>query len=63
VMFHTACGALGVEPHEALMVGDNYRNDGGAADAGARTLLLPLVPSGSLRGLDAVLALVDASAG
>jgi putative hydrolase of the HAD superfamily len=62
VMFQTACAAIGVEPHEALMVGDNYRNDGGAADAGLRTLLLPLVPSGSVRGLDAVLALVDASA-
>ncbi len=60
-MFHTACERLGVAPHEALMAGDNFRNDGGAADAGLRTLLLPLVPSGSARGLDAVVALVDAS--
>jgi HAD superfamily hydrolase (TIGR01509 family) len=61
VMFHAACEQLGVDAHEALMVGDNYRNDGGAADAGLRVLLLPMVPSGSHRGLDAVLALVDAS--
>ena len=61
-MFHTACARLGVEPHDALMGGDNYRNDGGAADAGLRTLLLPLVRSRSARGLAAVLALVDSSA-
>jgi HAD superfamily hydrolase (TIGR01549 family) len=60
IMFHTACERLGVDPPEAMMVGDNFRNDGGAADAGLRTLLLPMVQSGSVRGLDAVLALVDA---
>ena len=59
VLFHTACERLGVRPSQALMVGDNFRNDGGASDAGCRTLLLPLVPSGSERGLAAVLALVD----
>ena len=58
VLFRTACERLGVRPSQALMVGDNFRNDGGASDAGCRTLLLPLVPSGSDRGLDAVLALV-----
>lgn len=61
VLFHTACERLGVAPHEALMVGDNHRNDGGAIDAGLRTLLLPLVPSGTPRGLHAVVDLVDGS--
>ena len=60
VLFRTACERLGVEPAEALMVGDNHRNDGGAIDAGVRTLLLPLVPSGSPRGLSAVLGILDA---
>jgi HAD superfamily hydrolase (TIGR01509 family) len=59
ILFRTACERLGVRPSQALMVGDNFRNDGGASDAGCRTLLLPLVPSGSERGLGAVLALVD----
>lgn len=62
VLFETACERLGVAPAEALMVGDNHRNDGGAIDAGVRTLLLPLVPSGSPRGLAAVLGIIDASA-
>lgn len=60
VLFGAACDALGVEPAEALMVGDNHRNDGGAIDSGVRTLLLPLVPSGSPRGLSAVLGILDA---
>jgi putative hydrolase of the HAD superfamily len=58
VLFHTACERLGVEPAEALMVGDNHRNDGGAIESGLRTLLLPLVPSGTERGLVAVLRLL-----
>jgi len=61
ILFHTACERLGVRPSQALMVGDNFRNDGGASDAGCRTLLLPLVPSGSERGLDAVLDLAGTS--
>lgn len=61
VLFRTACERLEVEPAEALMVGDNHRNDGGAIDAGVRTLLLPLVPSGTPRGLAAVLGILDAS--
>jgi putative hydrolase of the HAD superfamily len=60
VLFRTACERLGVEPAEALMVGDNHRNDGGAIDSGVRTLLLPLVPSGTPRGLAAVLGVLDA---
>ncbi|WP_217238328.1 HAD family hydrolase [Streptomyces sp. AC555_RSS877] len=33
-LFATACAALGVEPQETLMVGDNRRADGGAAALG-----------------------------
>jgi HAD superfamily hydrolase (TIGR01509 family) len=62
VLFSAACEGCGVEPSEALMVGDNHRNDGGAIDAGVRTLLLPLVPTGTSRGLAAVLGVLDASA-
>jgi putative hydrolase of the HAD superfamily len=60
VLFHTACERLGVAPADALMVGDNHRNDGGAVEAGLRTLLLPLVPGDSPRGLGAVLGVLDA---
>ena len=43
------------------MVGDHVA-DGGAADAGLRTLLLPMTPTGSEHGLDAVLRFLDALA-
>jgi len=43
------------------MVGDHVA-DGGAADAGLRTLLLPMTPAGSEHGLDAVLRFLDALA-
>ena len=61
ILFEAACHGCGVEPSEALMVGDNYRNDGGAIDAGIRTLLLPLVPSDTPRGLAAVLGVLDST--
>jgi HAD superfamily hydrolase (TIGR01509 family) len=58
-MFLTATEALGVEPSDALMVGDTARTDGGAAAVRIATLILPrpeeLVP----RGLDVVLGLVE----
>lgn len=57
-IFLGACEALGVEPAAALMVGDHAAADGGAADAGIRTLLLPMSPAGTTHGLAAVLALV-----
>lgn len=57
-LFASACAALGVAPHEALMVGDNPRADGGACDLGMRTLLLPYSPAGADHGLSAVLDLV-----
>ncbi|HEY3060199.1 MAG TPA: HAD-IA family hydrolase [Chloroflexota bacterium] len=57
-MFRAALDAVGVAPHEALMVGDRARRDGGAVDAGITTLLLPPVPNGAARGLDLVLHMV-----
>jgi HAD superfamily hydrolase (TIGR01509 family) len=57
-IFAAACAALGVAPVEAVMVGDHAAADGGAADAGIRTLLIPMSPAGAPHGLDAVLRLV-----
>ena len=57
-MFETACSALGVDAADALMVGDNFRADGGAVELGMRTLLLPYTDPGVVHGLDAVLRLV-----
>ncbi len=57
-MFEAACSALDVAPQEALMVGDNFRADGGAVELGIRTLLLPYTEVGVEHGLDAVLRLV-----
>jgi HAD superfamily hydrolase (TIGR01509 family) len=57
-VFAAACAAVDVAPAEALMVGDHAAADGGAADAGIRTLLIPMSPPGAPHGLDAVLALV-----
>ena len=58
-LFRIALAVAGVRAEEALMVGDNHINDGAAIDVGIRTLLLPPAPSGSPRGLWAVLDLVD----
>lgn len=58
-IFAAACTAVGVAPADALMVGDHAAADGGAADAGIRTLLLPMSPAGEDHGLAAVLALVE----
>ena len=57
-MFEAACSALGVAAGDALMVGDNFRADGGAVELGVRTLLLPYTDPGVVHGLDAVLRLV-----
>ncbi len=57
-LFRIALDAIGLQPGEVLMVGDNQVNDGVAIDAGIMTLLLPQVPSGSPRGLSTVLELV-----
>jgi HAD superfamily hydrolase (TIGR01509 family) len=53
----TLAAAGDVPPTAALMVGDHAAADGGAADAGIRTLLLPMTPAGEDHGLAAVLAL------
>jgi HAD superfamily hydrolase (TIGR01509 family) len=58
-LFRIAMATAGVRADEVLMVGDNHVNDGAAIEVGIRTLLLPPVPSGSPRGLWAVLDLVD----
>jgi HAD superfamily hydrolase (TIGR01509 family) len=54
-IFHAACDALEVEPEHALMVGDNAEADGGAAQAGLHTLIIPMSPAGAPHGLAAVL--------
>ncbi|MDX3094766.1 HAD hydrolase-like protein [Streptomyces sp. ME19-03-3] len=58
VLFGHACGALGVDRAETLMVGDHPAKDGGAAGAGLRAYVLPAgAAPGGHRGLDAVLRL------
>jgi putative hydrolase of the HAD superfamily len=57
-LFQIALDAVGLQPRDVLMVGDNQVNDGVAIDAGITTLLLPQVPSGSPRGLSTMLDLV-----
>lgn len=56
-IFEHALAAIDVRAHEALMVGDAWRDDGAAAALGVRTLLLPRT-HGPIHGLDAVLRLV-----
>jgi HAD superfamily hydrolase (TIGR01549 family) len=58
-IFMLALEHLGVSASDALMIGDRTERDGGAVQAGIRTLLLP-PESGTRRGLDSVLALVQA---
>jgi HAD superfamily hydrolase (TIGR01509 family) len=63
-IFLRACEALGTKPGETLMVGDHPVADAGALKAGLQFHLLP--PDGApekLRGLDRVVAIVDASMG
>lgn len=57
-IFAAALTAVGGRAETALMVGDHAAADGGAADCGIRTLLLPMSEPGGTHGLDAVLALV-----
>lgn len=52
VIFHRACSVLGVQPADALMVGDDPVADAGAVRAGLRTLLLPALPPGAANGVE-----------
>ncbi|HUK65683.1 MAG TPA: HAD family hydrolase [Anaeromyxobacteraceae bacterium] len=56
-IFEQALSALRTAPAHALMVGDNPRDDAGAALIGIRTLLLPRT-AGLQHGLEIVLRLV-----
>jgi HAD superfamily hydrolase (TIGR01509 family) len=59
-MFTLALDALGAPPEHALMVGDRASHDGGAADVGIATLILPPPPAElEPRGLDIVLRLLN----
>ena len=60
-LFQAACDVLGVSFDEVLMVGDNVERDGGAANHGMRTYLLPVWRGWGDRGLMAVPAIVAAS--
>ncbi len=57
-MFTTALEALKVASGEALMVGDRASHDGGAANVGIDTLILPAPREFGPRGLDVVLKLL-----
>lgn len=56
-MFTRTLTALGIAPHEALMVGDRSRPDGGAVEVGMVTLLLPPLAHQAERRLQHVAAL------
>lgn len=56
-IFAEALRLIDVPPERALMVGDSWRDDAGAAQLGIRTLILPRT-SGPAHGLDLVLRLV-----
>lgn len=62
-LFDHACGQLGADPRDVLMVGDTPASDGAAASVGMRVHLLPR--GGEMaryRGLDAVLRLTGVAA-
>jgi HAD superfamily hydrolase (TIGR01509 family) len=56
-IFRRAIDLVGVPPERALMVGDSWKDDAGAAQLGIRTLILPRT-TGSSHGLELVLRLV-----
>jgi HAD superfamily hydrolase (TIGR01509 family) len=56
-MFTRTVRTLGVEPEQALMVGDRADRDGAAVECGLATLLLPPLTAPSDRRLHRVLAL------
>ncbi|WP_331461093.1 HAD family hydrolase [Micromonospora tarapacensis] len=56
-IFWRACGLLGVDPEEALMVGDTPA-DAGAVAAGCAALILPAADPGRPNGLGSILDLL-----
>lgn len=56
-IFAAALEGVGIPAEEALMVGDSWKDDAGAAALGIRTLILPRT-RGPVHGLDQVLRLV-----
>ena len=62
-MFSRTLTALGLEPAEALMVGDRSRPDGAAVELGIPTLLLPPLAHPSERRLHFVRALCESQPG
>jgi HAD superfamily hydrolase (TIGR01509 family) len=57
-IFQLALDRLAVPADQALMVGDNARDDAGGAVLGIRTLILPRT-TGPVHGLGSVLRLID----
>ncbi|HKN99030.1 MAG TPA: HAD family hydrolase [Pseudonocardiaceae bacterium] len=45
-LFRVACDRLGVEPADALMIGDSVAADGGAATLGCAVEIVPPIPTG-----------------
>ncbi|AYA19907.1 hydrolase [Streptomyces alfalfae] len=63
-LFAVACEALGADPREVLMVGDDRRADGGAADLGCAVRFVDHLPADERPdALRAVLGLVGADDG
>ncbi|MEY4373041.1 MAG: hypothetical protein RL219_1810 [Actinomycetota bacterium] len=62
-LFRLALDSVGVQPNEAIMIGDNPSNDGYAVFSGIPTVLLPLPEPGAPRGLERVLRLIEAPTG
>ncbi|MFE2041879.1 HAD family hydrolase [Streptomyces sp. NPDC059477] len=59
-LFATACAALGVDPREVLMVGDDRQADGGAAALGCAVHFVDHLPAGKRPdALRPVLDLID----
>ena len=59
-LFRAACEALGQDPADALMVGDDRRADGGAADLGCAVHFVDHLPvEDRPAGLLPVLGLVE----
>jgi len=56
-IFRSACSKLATQAEDTLMVGDTYLTDGGAANIGITTLILPERDRAALPALDQVLAL------